>query len=84
MTDRVDKKKRFIPRKRKDIESEINPDDIHIEEKKDSLDSSSGHIHKRSLEEFSSGSVHRVIPNSQNKSIAELNRPIDNNDVNLN
>jgi hypothetical protein len=79
------------------MENEISPNDIHIEEQKDytqtpklgsRTDSSANHIHKKSLEEFSSGSIPRVIPNTQNKSIAELNRCdnniIENSEVNLN
>jgi hypothetical protein len=94
----ADRKKRFIARKRRDIEDEVNPNDIHIEENKNQtqtpklgsiIESSPHHIHKESLEEFSSGSIQRIIPNTENKSIAEINNrydnnPIDNNEVNLN
>lgn len=92
--DTIDKKSRFIPRKRKDNQNEVNSSDIYLEENKVScqtpklgsiLESS---IHKTSLEEFSSNSLPRPVPNSryleQNKSIAELNAITNINEVNIN
>jgi hypothetical protein len=83
------KRRRFIPRKRKegDIpDNQVNPDDVHIEERKESTQTPKlGSIMESSpsnIDEFSSSSMPRIIPNSQNKSIAELNRY--NNEINLN
>lgn len=79
------KKKRFIHR-RKRKEEEIKQDDIHIEDKKDQTQTpklnSRAESSPSNLDEFSSSSIRRVIPNTENKSIAELNRI--NNEVNLN